>query len=94
MSAQKPSNLLNVTPNYGIAIESWLFGFRPCSGQGQFTPALPYLHATYIDINFFLSSCWVRALSREALASDFLICWLDGWSCPFRPFRDSGMDGD
>ena len=24
-----------------IAFESWLFGFRPCSGQGQFT--LPYL---------------------------------------------------
>ena len=22
-----------------IALESWLFGFRPCSGQGQFTPA-------------------------------------------------------
>ena len=21
----------------GIALESWLFGFRPCSGQGQFT---------------------------------------------------------
>ena len=20
-----------------IALESWLFGFRPCSGQGQFT---------------------------------------------------------
>ena len=24
-----------------IALESWLFGFWPCSGQGQFT--LPYL---------------------------------------------------
>ena len=24
-----------------IALESWLFGFRPCSGQGQFT--LTYL---------------------------------------------------
>ena len=23
-----------------IALESWLFGFRPCSGQGQFTLAL------------------------------------------------------
>ena len=20
-----------------VALESWLFGFRPCSGQGQFT---------------------------------------------------------
>ena len=28
-----------------IALESWLFGFRPCSGQGQFTlPYLPTFH--------------------------------------------------
>ena len=26
-----------------IALESWLFGFRPCSGQGQFTLSAPML---------------------------------------------------
>ena len=26
-----------------IALESWLFGFRPCSGQGQFTLCHTYL---------------------------------------------------
>ena len=26
-----------------IALSSWLFRFRPCSEQGQFTPSLPYL---------------------------------------------------
>ena len=36
------------------ALESWLFGFRPCSGQGQFTLAYATLagyrhaHSTYI----------------------------------------------
>ena len=31
-----------------IALESWLFGFRPCSGQGQFT--LQYLSAQTLPI--------------------------------------------
>ena len=31
-----------------IVLESWLFGFRPCSGQGQFT--LP-LHCNMNDPN-------------------------------------------
>ena len=36
-----------------IALEIWLFGFRPCSGQGQFT--LPYLLQldTYFNLPIF-----------------------------------------
>ena len=33
-----------------ITLESWLFGFRPCSGQGQF--ALPTHTYSPLDLKF------------------------------------------
>ena len=37
-----------------IALESWLFGFRPCSGQGQFTLLAKMRTEPKMTVNFQL----------------------------------------
>ena len=48
-----------------IVLESWLFGFWPCSGQGQFTPPMANCNEKHMVIVWLAShvlpylSLWV-----------------------------------
>ena len=49
-----------------IALESWLFGFRPCSGQGQLTLPEMCPMARLQSMAFSTRSCWCGAVLAGA----------------------------
>ena len=69
-----------------IALESWLFGFRPCSGQGQFTPPgnqnvkdiiiltlSQFISITYVYVRYaFLPCFFFKENKKQNLSSHSL----------------------